>query len=246
MRKDLDIYYQNVRGLKTKTSKFRSELISSSHDVILLCETWLREDVFTSELFDDRYIVYRNDRDNAAINKGDGGGCLIAIKSNLFSKRIVSYELENDIWVSIEHVNGGKTYLNVKYIELGSSLDTYMKHFEKVVDNVMSSGVKDSFILCGDYNLGDSIAWWQDSVSGECVASDVKGPIPNELLDTLSLCNLSQFSVIRNENNRTLDLFITNLQPNKVSIIRSSSRWFRKTAIILRSEQVLISLSLDF
>lgn len=219
----LDIYYQNVRGLKTKTNRFRSELISSSYDVIILCETWLREDVFTSELFDDRYVVYRNDRDNAAINKSDGGGCLIAVKRNLLSKRVVGYELENDIWVSIEHVNGRKTYFNVKYIELGSSLDTYRKHFEKIVDNVMSSNVEDSFILCGDYNLGNSIAWSHDSLSGDCVATDMKGPIPNELLDTMSLCNLNQLSAIRNINNRTLDLFITNLPPNKVRIDRSSN-----------------------
>jgi len=218
----LKIYYQNVRGLKSKTNVFRTELMSNSYDVILLCETWLNDDVFTSELFDDRYIVYRNDRDNVAMSKNDGGGCLIAIRKELISRRVPEFALNNDVWVSVEQLNGGKAYFNVKYIELKTKPEAYRKHFEKIVDNVMSSGVNDSFILTGDYNLGNSITWCYDSTSGEFYASDVMSPIANELLDTLSLCNLNQLNVTRNGIGRTLDLFLTTIQPNRVGIVRSS------------------------
>lgn len=220
---NLDIYYQNVRGLKSKTDKFRSELLSSSFDVILLCETWLRDDIFTSELFDDRYIVYRNDRDNDAIDKADGGGCAIAVRKELFSTRIPKFEVENDVWVSVEQANGGKLYCNVKYIELRSNLEVYEKHFEKIVDNIMSSNVNDSFILTGDYNLGDSITWWHDSLTGEYGSSNIRGSIAHELSTTLALCDLNQINVIRNGIGRTLDLFITTLQPNQVKIMKSNN-----------------------
>lgn len=97
MDKKLKMYYQNVRGLKLKTKKFRTNLLANSYDVVLLCETWLRPDIFSSELFDDRYIVYRKDRNNPALGKKDGGGCLIAVKNHLYSKRVDSFELDNDV-----------------------------------------------------------------------------------------------------------------------------------------------------
>lgn len=217
----LKVYYQNVRGLKMKTKIFRRNLLASSYDVIILCETWLRPDIFTSELFDDSYIVYRKDRNNAALGKGDGGGCLIAVKRHLCSSRIECFELDTDVWVSISHVGGAKTYFNVKYIELSSKYDDYNKHFAKIVENVMSSGTDDSFILAGDYNLRDSVKWSYDSRSNECVASDCEGNIANELVDTLSLCGLSQFNCVQNVNKRTLDLFISDMQPGRVKVCLS-------------------------
>lgn len=32
------------------------------HDIIVLSETWLNDGIHTSELFDNRYVVYRGDR----------------------------------------------------------------------------------------------------------------------------------------------------------------------------------------
>lgn len=84
---NLNVYYQIVRGLKTKTCEFRSSLRTSSYDVIILCETWLWANFFTSEFFDDRYIVFRKDPDNAAIGKKYGGGCIIAVKKGLYPRR---------------------------------------------------------------------------------------------------------------------------------------------------------------
>lgn len=50
---------------------------------------------------------------------------------------------------------------------------------------------------------------WHDSLTGEYGATNVRGSIANELLDTLSLCDLNQTNVTRNGIGRTLDLFIT-------------------------------------
>lgn len=160
----LKIYYQNVRGLKSKTKNFRLKLLQSSYDVILLCETWLHDAIFSSELFDDKYIIYRKDRDNSLFSKNDGGGCLIAVRKDLFSKRLYDWELDTDIWVSIEHMDGERTFLNVKYMELGSSFDKYKAHYDKLIEVFMSSRSNDRFIMTGDYNLSDTITWSFDDV----------------------------------------------------------------------------------
>lgn len=59
----IKIFYQNVRGLKTKTNIFFSNMLTCEYDIIILCESWLADDVLDSELFSDRYLVYRRDRD---------------------------------------------------------------------------------------------------------------------------------------------------------------------------------------
>lgn len=149
---NLKFYYQNARGLKSKTKLFRSNLLVHSYDVVLLCETWLNVSVYSSELFDDRYVVYRNDRDGSLSDKNDGGGCLIAVRKELFSRRMTEWELvKGDIWVSVEHVNGFKTFFNVKYIELGSKLEHYAVHFDRMSEIMMNSELDDTFVLTGDY-----------------------------------------------------------------------------------------------
>lgn len=104
-----------------KRNFFRLKLLLCRYDVFLLCESWLRNGVLSSELFNDQYVIYRKDRDNSIFDKKDGGGCLIAVRKNFISNRLGNWELDTDIWVSIDHANGMKTFLNVKYMELHSS-----------------------------------------------------------------------------------------------------------------------------
>lgn len=218
----LKIYYQNVRGLKSKTTGFRMKLLQNSYDVILLCETWLNLAILSSELFDDRYIVYRKDRNNNAIDKDDGGGCLIAVKKNLSSKRLKDWELGTDVWVAIDHANGDKTFFNVKYIELRSNFDKYKENYDKLLELFMSSKSSDNFILTGDYNLGGTVSWSFDAVKKVHKASEVSGAIANGLLDLLELCSFNQFNTVRNVNDRTLDLFISNLDSKRVEVSRAN------------------------
>lgn len=55
----LKIYYQNVRGLKSKTHELLQSVESNDYDIIAMTETWLREGIFNREMFDERYEVYR-------------------------------------------------------------------------------------------------------------------------------------------------------------------------------------------
>lgn len=136
----LKVYYQNVRGLGTKTKDFRTELMANSFDVILLSETWLNNDFYDHEFFDNRYVVFRVDRNKEETGLSRGGGCLAAVRSELSSSRIRNWELnKEDVWISIAHENGSRTNLNVKYIEDGSNLDSYLVHFNKISEIITSS-----------------------------------------------------------------------------------------------------------
>jgi hypothetical protein len=84
----MSIFYQNTRGLKTKTKSFYKNLLDSDHSVICITETWLHEHISSNELFDCRYFVIRNDRNFALSRKADGGGVLIALTKNDFKSFI--------------------------------------------------------------------------------------------------------------------------------------------------------------
>lgn len=100
----IKLYYQNVRGLRTKTIEFYKNICSSSYDIIVLTETWLMDGILNGELFDHRYTVHRRDRTNST--KKDGGGLLIAIRKSLNSTRIMTWaSISEDLWVTFEVKN---------------------------------------------------------------------------------------------------------------------------------------------
>lgn len=77
---NLNIYYQNVRGLRTKTSTFSRNVCLCDYDVIGITESWSLDSISSSELFDDRYIVWRRDRNYLRTQQTKGGGVLMAVK----------------------------------------------------------------------------------------------------------------------------------------------------------------------
>ena len=57
---DLVVIYQNVRGLRTKIRDISANILCENFPVYALTETWLTENINSSEIFDNRYIVYRS------------------------------------------------------------------------------------------------------------------------------------------------------------------------------------------
>ncbi|XP_058813429.1 uncharacterized protein LOC131677318 [Topomyia yanbarensis] len=68
-KSQLKMYYQNVRGLRTKIDELFVAASDAEHDVIILTETWLNDEINSLQLFGPRYSVYRNDRDPIAAGK---------------------------------------------------------------------------------------------------------------------------------------------------------------------------------
>ena len=58
---DIKIYYQNVRGMRTKISEVYHSIQAESYEIIALTETWLNESFNSKEMFTDYYQVFRSD-----------------------------------------------------------------------------------------------------------------------------------------------------------------------------------------
>ncbi|KAG5897261.1 hypothetical protein JTB14_013162 [Gonioctena quinquepunctata] len=86
--KNSSIYYQNVRGLRTKLWELEQSVSSCDYDVIVLTETWLNNDIGNGELNLTNYNLFRKDRSITTSNKSRGGGVLIAV-SKKYSTELI-------------------------------------------------------------------------------------------------------------------------------------------------------------
>lgn len=123
----VSIYYQNVRGLRTKTEEVLKNILINNYDLIVFTETWLNCNIMSSELLDKRYTVYRKDRLCYRTSKKDGGGVLVAVSKHIPSSRHLNLESNaEDLWVSIDvKINNTvkKIFICAVYLPLLVSLE---------------------------------------------------------------------------------------------------------------------------
>lgn len=207
--KNLSIYYQNVRGLRTKTD-IRANISASQHDVIIFTEHWLNENFSSSEYFDDSYSVERYDRKSA--NKERGGGALVAIKNGLAYKRVSEWENESNfenVWIELRSNSlTDKYFINVVYIPPQTKYDEYSRYFDSITEIMCMREPNAKFLIVGDFNLGASIEWYL--FEGSCIPLSHNGETASELVNTMAINELMQMNSIRNINGRILDLLLTN------------------------------------
>ncbi|CAK1544592.1 unnamed protein product [Leptosia nina] len=207
-------YYQNVRGLNSKTATFRLNVLNCNYDIIILSETWLNASVYNSEIFDDRYNVYRRDRSSSthSKHKTTGGGVLIAVLKTLPSQRLNSFESDcEDLWVSIKTSRGSKSInLNICAIYISppvkrTILETFIDKATESLEQIMLQNCNSTFIV-GDFNLG-GIKWFSESNKHK--VTNKGNNLFKTFIDFTHLNGLNQLNNISNVKGNILDLVLT-------------------------------------
>ena len=208
----LTVYYQNVRGLRTKIDEFFLAVSDLEYDLIVLTETWLNDVINSAQLFGQGYNVYRKDRNCDISGKTRGGGVLIAIK-NIYSSyqctTCVDPDLEH-LWVNVE-CNKQLICVGVVYIppEQSKRRSIIERHISSISAIVTSSDIYTAHLLFGDFNFPDLC--WRSTSSGFACLEPTESTAPSiEFIDGISLLNFKQLNVARNNLNRTLDLLFVN------------------------------------
>lgn len=210
------MYYQNVRGLRSKTIDFFNNIVCNDYDVIVLSETWLNNSIFDLELFDNRYIVYRRDRETTGFHSfKNGGGVLIAVAKHLKSKRLCHLESRcEDIWIELQVINANnkpeKLHMCCVYLPPPIQfhiLDEFLDNCNRVLDSLDIN----QFLLLNDFNLG-TIPW---SSTLPITSSSLYN---NMLMDFASLHELTQHNLIRNNKDNILDLILSNITITKLNV----------------------------
>lgn len=210
----LKIYYQNCRGLKTKTHEFRQAIEVNNYDVVAITETWLNENFLSNELFDNRYIVYRKDRNRQITGKNEGGGVLIAILKKFKPRLIASADnMYEDIWIKILLSNNVSIILSVVYLSQINKFADYETFFQYCCDTIDQNSTT-MFLLLGDFNI-NNIKWEFDE-NGNLKPFGYEGRIAELLVDSMEHINANQFNQYENYWGNILDLVLSNIQPLNV------------------------------
>jgi hypothetical protein len=150
LRNCFDIYYQNVRGLRTKKFEIYENVCSTDYNIICLAETWLNDLCYDHNLFPDHYTVFRCDR--VSTNKTRGGGVLIALSANVRScKRRYDLEFyEECVWAEIPTFNGFNLLIGNHYFPPDTKPEIIANYFLFVETKLDSQNFR--VIMIGDFN----------------------------------------------------------------------------------------------
>ncbi|XP_026744752.1 uncharacterized protein LOC113506092 [Trichoplusia ni] len=216
LKDKFNVYYQNVRGLRTKTDIFYRQMACNSFDVIVLTETWLLDGISNSELFDNRYIVWRRDRDYGSTGQTRGGGVLIATRRDLSTIHQPLFQsTAEDLWLTIRLKNlNTRSYINLCVIylckqNLGISFSTQVSNFLLNLNRtVMNNNNNDTFLVLGDFNM--SGINWLPSDNLFLVPSNIHSHDEYSFTDELNALNLQQYNGVLNGHGKILDLVLSN------------------------------------
>ena len=201
------ILYQNTNGLNTKLTDFYTNVLTNNYDSILVCESWLNHTHKNSELFDDRYNVFRCDRKTQQCNKRIGGGVILAIRKKYSTVVISSDDMEIDC-VIVKVMVGGclSFYLCVTYFPPNCKCEIYNNFFQ-FIDTHCPEGCH--ILLVGDYNIPEIIGIHTNFMSSSTLCKD--------LYNFMSYHEMESVNDVKNHNDKTLDLVLTNIPCVSVS-----------------------------
>ena len=196
----MNIYYQNVRGLNTKSHIFYRNCSDAFFDIICISESWLSDGVRSSELFPPSYSVYRGDRKHELVDRTRGGGVALAVRSDIHaqlcnvSDYLKDVPLIDVVLCKCKH-SGYSFFLGAVYIPP----DTSASELTIFLDVMESLLVDAPVLLIGDFNI---------ATFGSGVSFCPKGQLLRSFMDVLEL---KQYNKIRNVHGRFLDLAVSNM-----------------------------------
>lgn len=209
------VYYQNVRGLRTKTHDLHKSSAINNYKIICLSETWLNNSFYDSEILHDDYTIFRKDRLYSLSSTGRGGGCLIAVRKNMTAQRMQEFETQldflEDVWIRILLPGNKWLYICSVYISpFHNNYYLYDTFLNKVMDNCANMESNDSLMIIGDFNCTDysAVVRLHDSnVTNINRSTEL-------LINSMDFGNLSQYNNIiinRDGVGNLLDLVFSNV-----------------------------------
>lgn len=210
LNSSINLYYQNVRGLRSKLKNLYNMISLEEYDFIGLSETWLTDSFSNSEVCDERYILYRADRDLERLNLTKGGGVLLAVKNSFNSVVVLKITKNYDaVVVKIREVN---LFIAVCYFPPNTPHYHYNDFFEALV-NIKSLNINSKLIIVGDFNVDVSF------VNGFSLPLDTQW---DEFGHFLEMFNMSSVNKVPNILGKTLDLVLTNIEGSYVNRVEAN------------------------
>ena len=207
MLENINIYFHNVGGLRTKVNTLQKNVSDNEYDVLILIETWLNSNFSDSQLDLFNYIIFRADRDSELVGKFRGGGVLIAIHKRIPCSKILAVsEIFDTLIVSLQVSKFESVIIGATYIPPGVDLEVYERYCS-ITKHALESCLDSLVIICGDYNLPN--ATW-NNIDNTMVVDSNNDPKVLSITNCFSYLNMFQINYLPNSMNTFLDLVFSN------------------------------------
>lgn len=194
-------------------------VLTCNYDIIVLSETWLASDILDSELFCDRYLVYRRDRESSGFhNNKSGGGVLVAVSKRLRSYRVTKWESKcEDVYVCVDIcLNKRPSKLLICAVYIPPPVQKHiLEHFIDNTNNALENF--NATLILGDFNMS-SIEWIGSPGAPLTSSLNKNGIYEQKLLDFISLNSLAQYNCMYNHKGKILDLVLTDTAVKSVGV----------------------------
>lgn len=211
------LYYQNCRGLRSKSSTFFVNFIGCDYDILCLTETWFNSYSNNSDYFTNDYYIFRSDRTYTP-TLTLGGGALIAVKKSLkvFRRFDLDFNGIECVWLEIKINPDCTILLGNLYLSQRVQVDLIQQYSDFLSANIDTVSVKVIFI--GDFNLPELN--WDTGIS---YSKNYYVKAKSDIFYTLiSVLNLDQKNSIKlNPDDNLLDLIFTNFD-NELNVSQAS------------------------
>lgn len=192
---NLQLFYQNVRGLRTKTNTFYNNLHLSNADIILITESWLHEGILDTELASPgRYDLFRRDRGAYA------GGVMIACASRLAATTMCDLDINDveviGICISARSLGSQHNFIIFcVYIPPDNALPRRVNNFIEFLSIFVSNHPNDDILIAGDFNLS-CVDWSSEVPTFLKKGSSDKQEAAQKLITSATFLGLSQYNFL--------------------------------------------------
>lgn len=200
------LFYQNVRGRKSKLSSFKFSDLAFQHCVSCITESWLDGRILDSKVLDG-YSVFRCDRDRTALHKPTGGGNLITIEycfraAIIFSSSFFIYHTYVHIYRTEYFAKSVPLYHISCTFSIPQPLSPVRKFLRQIIRIITILFPSLPFKHCGHLNL---MPTWP-TFSGLPSFSNNSAYSSFPLSTIMNICATLQFNLSKNHLNNILDI----------------------------------------
>ena len=184
----------NARSLVNKSAFLEADVYSRNFDIVAVTETHLDDSIRLSELFPQKYRVFRRDRNRK------GGGVLVAVNENIICNERDILEGNNAELLMIDiHCSRDKSFVFGVFYRPPSSDSKCLEILQR---NLESLSHLSNIILVGDFNFKD-IDWKNNLFLNYSINYEL-------FSDILSDNFLNQMVLQPTRGDNILDLILTN------------------------------------
>lgn len=197
------LYYQNVRGLRTKSDSCFQACSDGFFDIIAFTETWLNHSHVDVDFFPNQYVVHRSDRQYVPGVIERGGGVLLAVRRSMSVIRRHDLELTNEcVWLEIRLKGRSPLLIGNHYFPPQFPVCLLKAYLDDL--GLRLGSVNADILILGDFNLA-GVSWSSRDFSSAHFYARQKALTTFEFIDLLDLQQHRRSSL------NVLDLVVTNL-----------------------------------